>query len=297
MPGNYTRSYVPNDGDTLTAAGYNGELDLIRTNWTPTGLDDASATVSAMQTTVDPGESGSESLATDLAGEIHRMRHMIKEITGKTYWYQSPSASMDALCPVGAILPFYDYNGTVTFNTSMFAYCDGSTVADAGSPINGQVLPDLSGRYLVGFGTDGGTDIDTATWNVTAVGNAGHTINVAHTHTDAGHTHSLPSHSHSAGTLQFKVAEWTTTTVNFYDSAGSSVTVLQESASGSGGSGTGVAVSAGSSATGYTKDGSGSTASTGGTSGSGTASLGSSLSSTQSIQPRSIRVRYIIRYK
>jgi len=61
---------------------------------TPGGCDDYSTNVSQMQSAVDPGEVGTESLPTDLAGELQRIRQLIKEITGKTYWYESPSGSL-----------------------------------------------------------------------------------------------------------------------------------------------------------------------------------------------------------
>jgi hypothetical protein len=60
-----------------------------------TAINDISQDVAAMQAVVDPGEVGTESLPTDLAGEIKRLRNMIKEITGKAKWYESP-ASMAA---------------------------------------------------------------------------------------------------------------------------------------------------------------------------------------------------------
>lgn len=72
----------------------NAEFDNILTNLTAAGVDDFSANVSQMQTTVDPGEVSSESLATSVAGEISRLRHIIKEISGEDYWYESPTASI-----------------------------------------------------------------------------------------------------------------------------------------------------------------------------------------------------------
>lgn len=55
------------------------------------------------------------------------------------------------LDPIGTIEAFYDFGGLLTFNTTYFAYCDGSVLVDANSPFNGQTLPDLSNRYMVGF--------------------------------------------------------------------------------------------------------------------------------------------------
>ena len=91
MGANFSRFFVETAGNTIFAANYNGEFNNILTNFTPAGMDDASANVAAMQTTVDPGEVSSESLPTSLEGEIHRLRHVIKEITGKDQWYESPA--------------------------------------------------------------------------------------------------------------------------------------------------------------------------------------------------------------
>lgn len=97
---------------------------------------------------------------------------------------------------VGSIIPFYDFNGALTFDGTKWAYCDGSNVAVAG--IGGMsTLPDLSGRVLVGFGTVGGGDIDTATWATAAIGNANHVINLAHSHIVDNHSHTVNSHTHS----------------------------------------------------------------------------------------------------
>lgn len=83
------------------------------------------------------------------------------------------------IVPIGTILPWYDF-GLLTFDATKYHYCDGSTVTVSG--IGVQTLPDLSGRYLVGFGTDGGGNIGTAPFSATPVGNAGNTINLQHTH-------------------------------------------------------------------------------------------------------------------
>lgn len=55
--------------------------------------------------------------------------------------------------PVGVILPFI---GPLDSLPEGWLPCDGRTVADAGSPINGVQLPDLTdGRFLMGIGSDG----------------------------------------------------------------------------------------------------------------------------------------------
>lgn len=111
------------------------------------------------------------------------------------------------LPPIGTIIPFYDFNGALTFNTTIWKYCDGTAGVTIGG-IGAQTLPDLSNRYLVGFGTDGGGDIDTAAWATAVVGAASHQVDLSHTHTSAAHTHtmgnhthSVPAHYHAKGTL------------------------------------------------------------------------------------------------
>lgn len=82
-------------GETITAAGLNGmETNIINNGLIPAGIDDASASVSAMRSTTDPYPASAESLATDLAGEIARLRYLMAQATGKTYWYQDPDISL-----------------------------------------------------------------------------------------------------------------------------------------------------------------------------------------------------------
>lgn len=115
------------------------------------------------------------------------------------------SALNDASTPVGSIIPFYDFNGVAQFDTNIWNYCDGSVINSPGSILDGQTLPDLSGRYICGFGTDGGGNIDTAPWDVAPVGNAGSTVNLQHSHTVNNHNHSIPDHDHGPGDLEFNV--------------------------------------------------------------------------------------------
>jgi hypothetical protein len=224
------------------------------------------------------------------------------------------------LPPVGTIIPFYDYNGALTFDTDYFAYCNGQT-----KTINGtsRVLPDLSNRYLVGFGTEGGTDNGSAAWATDPVGNASHQINIAHTHTGGGHTHDVDivgftsgagsSHSHGAGTLKFKVGSSDGYYFNFDDGAGNTRALIQKLsetnclANGTVWNAAYLGQFTGEAWT-WNNSGSGSTATeaahthaidpgnTTSTSG-GAVATGSGGSSTQTIQPRSVRIRYLMRIK
>lgn len=83
--------------EDVTAADLNAEFNNILDNLTPSYVDDYSANVLQMQTTADPGEVGTESQATTLAGELQRLRHMLKEITGEDKWYESPTSSLAGL--------------------------------------------------------------------------------------------------------------------------------------------------------------------------------------------------------
>lgn len=216
-----------------------------------------------------------------------------------------------SVVPVGTILPFYDFNALVAFDGNLFKYCDGSGIVDADSPLNGQTLPDLSRRYLVGFGTDGGGNIDTDGWDTAPVGNINHLINLQHSHTVDSHTHSLSNHTHTGPlhnhTIQDDGAhshggftepigtgggrDYTTEgsgileMLNTADQQGQHqhpITAASDHDHG------GATSSNGTGATGVPSTN---------TSGSASPGTDNQLSAAQSIQPRSIRVRFIMRYK
>lgn len=93
MPGNYSHNTITN-GTVLSDTRYNADHQNHIDNHTPLGLDDYSANVAQMQSTVDPGEVGSESLATSTAGELERIRFAIKEIRGTAHWYVSATTKV-----------------------------------------------------------------------------------------------------------------------------------------------------------------------------------------------------------
>lgn len=166
-------------------------------------------------------------------------------------------AYANQLVPVGSIIAHYDFDAAVTINTSYWAYCDGSVISNASSALNGQTLPDLSNRYLVGFGTEGGGDIDSAAWATDAVGNASHQVNLSHYH-KYGYS--------SAGVISlYQVADSTSR----YITSSS----FNNTASGSGGRTSWDSISLNNADLNTWTGG----------------------STTQSIQPRSVRVRWIMR--
>lgn len=61
--------------------------------------------------------------------------------------------------PIGGIVPFHkDFDGSVTLPAE-FEECDGTTINDADSPLDGVTKPDLQGqnRHIRGNSTSGGT--------------------------------------------------------------------------------------------------------------------------------------------
>lgn len=86
-------------GTTLTAAIYNSDHQNHIDNGVPAQIDDYSASAGQMQSTADPGEVGTESLATSLAGELERLRFAIAELktavgaAGGAKWYSTLSAA------------------------------------------------------------------------------------------------------------------------------------------------------------------------------------------------------------
>ena len=120
--------------------------------------------------------------------------------------------------PIGTILAHDNFGGLVSFDTNIFKFCDGTQIVDALSPLNGLFTRDMSGRYLVGFGSDTvAASMDTA-GALGEVGQVGHLQAFAHLHSidppvttssgastdtvsisDPGHQHYTTNHSHGLG--------------------------------------------------------------------------------------------------
>jgi len=89
------KTWIANED--VAASDLNAEFDNVLNNLVPDQLDDYSTNAAEMQLTTNPGEVGTESLATTLAGELERVRFSLDEIVGKDEWYESPSASIEEL--------------------------------------------------------------------------------------------------------------------------------------------------------------------------------------------------------
>jgi hypothetical protein len=209
----------------------------------------------------------------------------------------------DQIAPIGTIIPHYDFAGALTVNSTYWALCNNQVVTVEG--IGSQSLPELSNRYLVGFGTENGGDIGSATFETAPVGNANHVNNFSHTHTVNSHSHTVNSHNHSIGSHSHTLTSRTgwasndgvtppnTGGFDVRNEDGSRVEHIRADA--------GVLSSEGQ----HRHDLGGSTDSTNlGSTGNASPSTSSSspgtstgLSASEDIQPRSIRVRYYMRIK
>lgn len=100
MPGLYSHT-TRSTGTVLTASIYNSDHQNHIDNQTPQMTDDYSASQGQMQSATDPGEVGTESLPTSLAGELERLRFAINEV--KTYlgltsaqWYSTATGTVSS---------------------------------------------------------------------------------------------------------------------------------------------------------------------------------------------------------
>lgn len=203
--------------------------------------------------------------------------------------WQTPASGAVSI-PIGSIIPWNDFNGVLTLDVN-FRYCDGSIIVAPGSPVDGLTTDDLSGAYIVGYGTLGAGDIGTVPYDTTPVGNPNHQISINHTHSHS-HTHSLSSHTHTEGTFYTRLI--------FDTTGGNAIRYDEIVAPSTWNSDVECGVSGPASIptttnSGVKVDGTSGGPSTNTSGAASTSTTSSALSSTQSIQPRSQRYRYIIR--
>ncbi len=110
------------------------------------------------------------------------------------------------MVPIGTILPWAKSLTGVPALDDRFVECNGQTLSDAESLLDGQVIPNLNGdatgaalsdgqkyqRFLRGDTTSGGSGgVDTATTSTAGTANIG----------DGNPTQATPAHSHTVSTL------------------------------------------------------------------------------------------------
>src|SRR3972149_832886 len=145
MPGLYSKVKTVVDGEMITAADRNAEHDNHITNSIPTMIDDYSADATEMQTTTDPYPSGSPSLATYLAGELERLRYLIKQITGEAQWYIDPDTDLATHLAATAI---HGATGAVVGTTNVQTLTDKTLTAPIiadGSSVQAGKMKDQGG--------------------------------------------------------------------------------------------------------------------------------------------------------
>lgn len=206
MPGNYTIT-IRNNGDAIDQIKYMADHQQHVDNLEPPKIDDYSVSVAQMRTVTDPGEVGTESVPTSLAGEIERIRFVLKELKGTAQWYESVASSFVQVWQPGDTKATFRSEGTPPPG---WLFCDGSAVSrvtyaalfaaigvvhgigDGSTTFN---LPTCSGRVLVGAGLGAGLTIS---WGIgSKFGAENHVLSPtempAHAHNlaDPGHGHHL----------------------------------------------------------------------------------------------------------
>jgi hypothetical protein len=158
-----------NTGDQLTAPDLTASFVTVgQTNMIPTCMDGDSVNVAAMQAVQDPWPAGSESLATNLKGEIERLRFAIKNLTGWADWYKNNSVA--ATVSGSALSQTYTWNNAgVTFpgawklNLTDTASNAASLLVDIQKAGNSQLVLDKTGNLKLALGAAGGATIATLT--------------------------------------------------------------------------------------------------------------------------------------
>ena len=93
----YPKDRTWGSDEDVTGTKLNSYNDNERDNLNPAGVAGDSDTLALFQTTEDPGELGTEVLPISLRNEVRQLRQIIKEITGKSQHYESPSTSLEEL--------------------------------------------------------------------------------------------------------------------------------------------------------------------------------------------------------
>lgn len=136
-------------GNIIYSATWNAEFANIKANCNPAGLAAYQDDVATKNSSLDPALG----LAGSLAEELEQIRFVLSRFGNITNWDDVPDATLAAMVPIGTIIAHYDFNALATYDPDFWALCDGSLLVDSSSILDGQTLPDLSGRYLVGFGS------------------------------------------------------------------------------------------------------------------------------------------------
>lgn len=151
MPGTWSYSKTFVNGEVLTHTDLNGVLNDVLTNFVPAGMDDYSTNASQMQSVTDPYPASVASLATSLAGELERIRYLLAQVTGETYWYIDPDASIAGIMAGTAKVgnaDTLDGHDTSYFETANAARFTAQSSVAGSRNISGTVYQNNTGRTM-----------------------------------------------------------------------------------------------------------------------------------------------------
>ena len=199
-------------GQTIAAALWNGELANIGALMDANGVGGHSDTDSDMQIQTNPYPGSVLSKPTSEAGELERIRYVIAQMLGNTYWYQLAAngnnlanifitGEVRALATPTIPSGFLECDGTSYLRTDYAALF--AAIGTTWGSLDGThfSVPDYRGRVLLGAGTGSGL---TARSLGDTGGEETHVLTTpeipAHLH-GASTSITDPTHSHGAGTL------------------------------------------------------------------------------------------------
>ena len=83
--------------EKLASSDLNGEFNNIINNFSQDKVASTATSVGNFQSTIDPGEVGSESLPASLDEEVKQHRLLLKELSGEAQWYVSPASDVSTI--------------------------------------------------------------------------------------------------------------------------------------------------------------------------------------------------------
>jgi hypothetical protein len=93
----FSRTKVWTDLETIANEHLNLEFNNFINNLYSGKLGSGIETVAGLQTLFDPGEVGSENLPSSTLEHIQSLQQLIKDITGKDQWYETPGTTLEEL--------------------------------------------------------------------------------------------------------------------------------------------------------------------------------------------------------
>jgi hypothetical protein len=154
-------------GESIDATKYNADHQNHVDHNVPADINDYSNDTTQMRSAVDPGLVGAEVLATTLAGELERVRFVLKAFIGGTWWYDLANRFLTSIKGISATATqAKNLRGAVTFAAATTA-----TVTFA--------VAEPDATYFVAISANANK-----TFWVTAKGTSGFTMNASSSSSD-----------------------------------------------------------------------------------------------------------------